>query len=245
MTTVLTLPGADSLGNMATVQAAFGGPQALLTQLGDTTQANVQGVVYNDWDPVFGYLDGANKAAAAIKTALTAGGNVVAVGHSYGAVSLVQLIRSDTTLLVGVDPTKVIFVLCGNSVRPNNGLCGQCGEYGGYGPTTTKWRVYDAARQFDKWADYPNNLLSADYWQAVGNCNAGDQTTGTGSVNGVPNNIHNSYQNVRLNDPNAAKATVGSVTFMLFETDPPPNPSGVTRTQLETAYNRVVTPAGW
>jgi hypothetical protein len=39
MTTVLTLPGAFSFGNMTTVQAAFGGPRALLTQLGDHSKA--------------------------------------------------------------------------------------------------------------------------------------------------------------------------------------------------------------
>lgn len=242
MTTVLTLPGADSLGDMATVQAAFGGPQALLAQLGIYSQANVVGVVYNDYDPVFGYIDAANKLNTALK-ARPVGEQIVVVGHSYGAVGICEWLRLYGTS-TKISPSQITFVLAANSIRPNNGLGTMLGLYGpGSGPVTTRFKVFDAARQFDYWADYPNVLTSTSYWQAVGNCSAGDEVTG--EVNGVPNNIHNSYQNVRLDDVNAAKAVVGTVTFLLCETDPPPSASGLTRTQIETAYNRVVSTGGW
>lgn len=238
MTTVLTLPGAFSYGDMATVQAALGGPQAVLEQLGDTSEANVVGVPYDDWDTIGGAQDGANRAAAAL-TAVPAGQRAVVIGHSYGAVAISQLLR--TPAKITIDPSLVTFVCCANSIRLNNGLSTMMGLYGpGGGPVSTRFRVYDLARQFDKWADQPNVYSSPDYWQASGNCNTGD--TATATVGGVPNNIHNSYQGVRLNDPAAAQATIGAVTFMLFETDPPPNASGVSRAQLETAYNRVVQP---
>jgi PE-PPE domain len=238
MTTVLTLPGAFSLGNMTTVQAAFGGPQALLTQLGDDSEANVVGVVYNDSDPIGGYVDGANKLNAKL-TALPASERIVVVGHSYGAVAICEWLRLYAASSQ-IDPALITFVNAANSIRLDNGLSMMMGMYGpGGGPVSTEFTVIDVARQFDKWADYPNNAASPDYWQAVNNCNYGDMVTGTN--NGVPNNIHNSYQDVQIGAP-CAQATIGTVTFMLFETKPPPNPSGVTRAQLETAYNRIVTP---
>lgn len=238
MTTVLTLPGAFSFGNMTTVQAAFGGPRALLKQLGDHSEANVVGVVYNDWDPFGGYVDGAKKLNAKLR-ALPARERIVVVGHSYGAVAICEWLRRHAARCQ-IDPALITFVNAANSIRLDNGLCTMMGLYcPGGGPVSRKFTVIDVARQFDKWADYANNAASPDYWQAVNNCNYGDIITGTN--NGVPNNIHNSYQHVQIG-ATCAQRTIGTVTFMLFETKPLPNPSGVTRAQLETAYNRIVDP---
>jgi hypothetical protein len=239
VTTVLTLPGADSLGNMATVQAAFGGPRALLTQLRlpDDTPPTVIGVTYRDYDSFNGYIDAANQLEAKLN-AVAPADTAVIVGHSYGAVGICQWLRSYATNSCR-NPDRTVFVLAGNSIRPRNGYCTMMGLYGpGSGPATVTYPTYDAAREFDKWADQPNNMASPAYWQAVGNCNAGDQTSG--SVNGVPNNIHNSYQNVRLNDPAAARVRVGAVTFSLHKTDPIPSAAGLTRAQIATAYQRIV-----
>lgn len=229
-----------SFGNTATVAAAFGGPQALLTQLGDTSTANVVPVAYNDWDTIGGAQDGANKIAAALN-ALPPTEPAVVVGHSYGAVANCQLLRN--TSVLQRDPSITTFVNAANSIRPNNGLSMMMGLYGpGPGPVSTVFRVFDAAREADKWADQPNVYTSPDYWQAWNNCNAGDNATA--EVNGVANNIHNSYQNVRLDDPNAAQVTIGKVTFMLFQTNPLPSTDGLTSAQIETAYNRIV-PTTW
>jgi len=237
VTTVFTLPGAFSYGNMTTVQGAFGGPQALLKQLGDNSTANVVPVPYNDWDTLGGYIDGAAKLNAKLN-ALPAGEQVVALGHSFGSVALAQWLR-EYGPTSEINPESITFVLAANSIRPTNGLSTILGLYEPAGPVSTKWKVADAARQYDKWADYPNNWSSPYYWPAYNNVNTGDNATG--SVNGVPNNIHNSYEYVNLTDPTAAQTTIGTVTFLLFETEPP-NLSGATRAEIETAYNRVVSP---
>jgi hypothetical protein len=238
MTTVLLVPGAASLGNTATVEAALGGSQAMLTQLGDSSLANLVPVPYKDYDSFNGYIDAANQIIAKLKL-IPAGERVVVKGHSYGAVGITQLLR--TPAAIPIDPSLITFVCIANSIRLNNGYCTMQGLYGpGGGPVSTKYRVYDVAREFDRWADYPNNMWSPNYWQAVGNVLAGDQTSGSGAVNGVPNNIHNSYQNVSLTDPAAARVNIGNVTFSLHKTDPMPSPSNLSRAQIENAYNRIV-----
>lgn len=234
MTTVLMLNGALSeSGNAAVIAADFGGPQALLTQLGDTSTAIVAPVAYNDWDLVNGYIDGANKLNTAINA--VPHGNIVVLGHSYGSVAICEWFRMYGATSE-VDPARITFVLAANSIRPNNGLCTMLGLYGGAGPVTDKFTTYDAARQFDKWADYPNVHTSPEYSAAVKNCSHGDM---------LKAGIHLHYENVSLTDPNAARITIGTVTFLLLETDPLPSPSGVTRAQIETAYNRIVPAPNW
>ena len=235
-----------SFGNTTTVEAAFGGPQSLLTQLGDESNANVVPVKYNDWDTFNGATDGAQKIDAALHAA-DPSQKIVLVGHSYGAVANCVWLRT-LGLTSTISPSRLTIVNAANSIRPGgagaqpSGLSSELWLYLPVGPVSTKWTVYDCAREFDKWADYPNVSSSQYYWQALGNVGAGDNTTGIGSVNGVPNNIHNSYQQVSLTDPNAAHTQVGSVKFMLFKTTPMPNASGCTWAQINSAYNRIVTP---
>jgi hypothetical protein len=239
--TVLIAPGAMSGGDTASVAAAFGGPDALLAQLGIPGPANVVPIKYNTLDTLGGYVDCANKLAAAIHAAPD--GPIVAVGHSYGAVGICQLIRSEAKLLAGVDPARVVFVCAANSIRLNTGYSTMMGLYGpGGGPVSSKWQVIDVAREFDKWADQPNNWASPSYWAAYNSVNAGDNVgTPTTILGGVPNNIHNNYSAIRLDGPHAER-TIGSVTFMLFETDPVPLQNGLPRAQLATAWNRIVAP---
>jgi pimeloyl-ACP methyl ester carboxylesterase len=234
LTTVLLVPGALSFGNTATLTAACGGgPTPLLRQLGDPATPHVVPVPYNDWDTFSGYLDGATKINQAMLDVL---GNdkIVVFCHSYGSVSACQWLRQYGPMSP-IDPARVTFVLLGNSVRPGasgatpNGLCAQWNLYGGVGPdVTTRYRVYDCARQWDKWADYPNVYSSPDIWAAANNVNYGD---------GWPTNIHVSYQNINLTTPDA-QVTQGNVTFMFFKTAAIPLP-GVTLTQIEGAYNRI------
>lgn len=244
MTTVLLVPGAFSFGNTDSVRAAFGGPQSLLTQLGDNSNANVVPVQYNDWDTINGATNGAQKIDAAMH-AVDPAQKIVVVGHSYGAVSNCVWLRT-LGLTSTLDPSRITFVNAANSIRPGgagaqpSGLSSELWLYLPVGPVSTKWKVYDCAREFDKWADYPNVSTSAYYWQALGNVGAGDNASTT--VAGVPNNIHNSYQNVSLTDPAAVSHVVGNVTFMLFKTTPLPNAGGATWAQINTAYNRICTP---
>jgi hypothetical protein len=230
MTTVLCVPGAFSFGNIATLESGLGGPQELLTQLGDNSVAAIVPVKYNDWDAIGGATNGASKIDAALHQ-VSADENIVLYGHSYGAVSNCVWLRNQG-LTSTIDPARLTIVNIANSIRPNNGLAAMLGMYLPVGPVSTKYRVIDVIREFDKWDDYPNVTSSPHYWQALNNCNYGDM---------APGNIHISYQGIRLTNPHV-ETTIGTVTFMLFETNPIPNPSGVTRAQLETAYNRIVTP---
>lgn len=234
VTTVLLVPGSMSFGNTATLTAACGGgPAALLTQLGDSSTPFVVDVPYNDWDVIGGYLDGATKINQAMLDANPTD-KIVVFCHSYGAVSACQWLRQYGPTST-ISPSRVTFVLIGNSVRPGasgatpNGLCAQWNMYGGVGPSlTTAYRVYDCARQWDKWADYPNVYTSPDVWAAANNVNYGDNW---------PTNIHVSYQNINLTTPDA-QITQGNITFMFFKTATIPLP-GVTLSQIEGAYNRI------
>lgn len=245
MTTVLCIPGAASFSqynlqaSLGTLMTALGGPQALLTQLGDNSTATIVGVPYNDWDTFNGSTDGASKLLAAIQK-LPTNEQIVVYGHSYGAVSICQLLRKQDSVLTGMDPARIKFVLIGNSIRPNNGLSTMLGLYGGSGPTTSsRFRVYDIAAEWDKWADYPNvTTNNAAYNAAVNNVNYGDM---------LPNGIHvKGYDAIRMSNPHA-ELTIGQVTFMLFQ-HPGAIPTPVTwysstnRTQLALAYKRIVTP---
>jgi hypothetical protein len=230
MTTVLLVPGAFSFGNTSSVEPSFGGPQSLLTQLGDGTQAAVVPVMYNDWDVINGSTDGAAKIDAALHEA-DPSQNIVLLGHSYGAVSSCVWLRT-YGLTSTISPSRLTIVHIGNSIRPNNGLAAICSLYLPVGPVTTKYTVYDCVREWDKWADWPNASSSAYYWQAINNVNTGDM---------YPDSIHNTYGGVRLTDPHVS-ITIGTVTFMLFQTDPLPYSGGATFAQIETAYNRLVMP---
>jgi pimeloyl-ACP methyl ester carboxylesterase len=237
MTTVLCIPGAFSFGNIVTCTEAFGGPQQLLAQLGEPTTATnleVVAVRYNDWDAIGGYLDGANKLNAALLDVVGTG-NIVVVGHSFGAVSVCQWLRQYGTTSA-ISTSRVKFVLIGNSCRPQNGLCGLFNMYGGPGPdVTTSYTVIDCARQWDKWADYPNLFTNADEWIATANVFAGDS---------APYNIHVSYQDIDASNPGAS-VTMGNVTFQLFETTPIPLGPSYSRSQIEPAYNRIVGYVPW
>jgi hypothetical protein len=229
-----------SFGNIGTLMAACGGgPQHVLTQLGDNSTAKITPVPYNDWNGFNGYLDGASKIDTAIKDANTTD-KILVFAHSFGAVAVCQWLRQYGPTCT-VDPSRLQFVLIGNSVRPGasgaipNGLCAQFGEYGGPGPDiSTAYRVTDAVRQWDKWADYPNVYSNAASWTAANVVNYGDS---------YPSNIHVNYNNINLSTPDAT-ATFGNVTFQLFQTTTVPM-SGVTRNQVEPAYNRIVGPVAF
>jgi hypothetical protein len=98
--------------------------------------------------------------------------------------------------------------------------------------TTDKILVF--AHSFGAWADYPNVYSNAASWTAANVVNYGDS---------YPSNIHVNYNNINLSTPDAT-ATFGNVTFQLFQTTTVPM-SGVTRNQVEPAYNRIVGPVAF
>jgi pimeloyl-ACP methyl ester carboxylesterase len=229
----------NAQASIGTLLTALGGPQSLLTQLGDNSTATIIPVPYNDTDTFNGSMDGAAQLLTAIQK-LPSNEKIVVFGHSYGSVSACQLLRQQDKVLTGIDPARLQFVLIGNSIRPNTGLSTMLGLYGGSGPTTaSRFRVRDIVAEFDKWADYPNvSKDNAAYNAAINNCNYGDM---------APNTIHvKGYDAIRLSNPHA-EMTIGQVTFMLFKhPDPIPTPvswySSTNRAQLAKAYNRNVKP---
>jgi hypothetical protein len=244
MTTVLCIPGAasgtqtDAAKSLGTINQALGGPQALLQQLGDDSQARVVPIAYNDWDPTWG----ANSGAGALQDALTLllpDEPAVIFGHSYGAVSAYVWQRTYGPTS-HIDPARLQFVLCGNSIRPKTGAMG--GTYGAQTPPA-KWRNIDIALEFDKWSDAPNNYASPYWWQASNTCNTGDNVGTPNTINGSPNNLHNyGYSRVRLDAPHA-ETTIGTTRYLLYPTDPmPAGGNGATRAQIASAYQRIVAP---
>lgn len=122
---------------------------------------------------------------------------LVVAGHSRGAQIIYKLIREKMTdLNNNVDPETILFISSGNPERKYGGrsVINYAGAtpvypgtqpYGnGYGlPDTASptgdFRLLDIARQYDEWADYPNDF---------GNTTAMDNLDTAG-------NIHSEYEN--------------------------------------------------
>ena len=189
MTTVLTMAG------------AFGAPVALLRMLrGEVTSGNtVVGVNYANWtlDPESGSADGAKTLNAAI---LATKGEVVAFGHSLGAVSMSRWLRDYAPTSDPDLPSRLSFILAGNSRRRHTGFLTALGWVPSATiPFDTPFRVIDVARKGDGWAVWPSNILDLG---AVMRALWGQA------------NIHPYYQDVSLSDPANATFTEGNVTFV-------------------------------
>jgi len=236
--TVILIAGADSFGTEGSLKNGLGGPQSALQQLGFTVdEANAAAVVvctYNDWDAFSGYLNGASNLDLEIKRFIK-NGPVVVLAHSFGSVAAVYW-NQHYAVKSGIDPSQLQFVLLGNSVRPNNGLCAQWQMY--TQPLASSiFPIIDGAREYDKWADSPNLLWSSGYLAAMFNAAQGDQFS-------YPT-IHVTYDHVRLDDPTAAKIVLGNITYLLWKTnDPIPDPQ-YGRSLIATAYNRIVPAPAW
>lgn len=150
--------------------------------------------------------DGADKAYAAAKKTK---GQCILTGHSQGSQALEILLRDPG---MDLDPDKVVFVLGGNPERKYGGITriegsGWPAVYGGNGfPDATPYRVWDVARQYEFWTDYPSDLKNKD---AVENARDGF-------------GLHLDYSGVRLGDPQNVEWKEGNVTYVLQPTFPMP-----------------------
>lgn len=189
MTTVLTLAG------------AFGSPSNLLTMLrGDVTRGNkVVPVNYANWSlrPESGSVDGAKMLNAAI---LANPGELVAFGHSLGALSIARWLNDYGPTSSPDLRSRVTFICAGNSRRRGTGFLTALGWAPKSSiPVDTPFKGIDVARRGDGWAFWPSNI-----WDINAIMKALD---GQGK-------IHPHYENVSLNDPANEVVTEGNVTFV-------------------------------
>lgn len=163
-------------------------------------------------------------------------GQKVFVGHSMGARVLARYIRSEPD----IDPAENVFVLTGNPERKYGGVArtgGAFSDYGGPGiPDDTPFTVYDIARQYAVFEDWPDIT--------------GNQKAVSNAIAGTP--LHSDYSNVFLGDPRNVTFKEGNRFYVLRPTFPMPsvikwNRSAVTeaavdrkdRPDVEKAYTRV------
>lgn len=224
MTTVFTLAG------------AFGTPSQIPAMLGgEVTNGNtVTPIFYPNWTIFEAQVDqGAEMLNNAVTTTT---GPMIAMGHSLGAVVCCNWLRNYGPSST-VSPADLSFVLMGNSVRPNGGFCFDLNYYpNSPAPANTPYTVTDIARQYDGWADWPQNsgVLIADWnaWSGM-------------------NNVHPDYRGVRLTDPKNVSYVAGNITYIWSPTWPAPilgtSQVGTAvfdqdiRPQIEAAYSRPVT----
>lgn len=140
-------------------------------------------------------------------------GRKIVAGHSQGAqVADDWLRRYGPTS--DVDPTTVMFVMTGDLESKYNGCANVPGSgcvaaYGGNGfPDDTRYTVKVIARQYDYYADCPNDLSNQT---AVRNRSAAQTVGGKGELKSV----HTNYSNIGLNDPGNKTFQEGNATYIL------------------------------
>lgn len=181
------------------------------------------------------------------------GQKILVVTHSEGSQVVMKWLREKGPTS-DIDPTEVTFICTGNPERKYNGFP-DGGDYpGGPGGTGlpaggTPYRVIDIARQYDFWADHPND---------TGNTTAMRNVDPKGSGLGSGNPVHLNYSMVSAN-PNDARnfaITEDTVTYVWHPTYPAPllddddffdtaqslvPRDDVVREAIEAAYTRPVT----
>lgn len=151
------------------------------------------------------------EAGAAMVAELAAKpGKKIFFGHSMGARALAMYLRTNPS----VDPAENVFVFTGNPERKYGGR--KPTDYGGPGvPDDTPFRVFDVARQYEFWADYPDKPSKA---AAAKNCLDGEIAGLFGGKS-----LHMDYSNVRIGDPSNAVFVEGNRTYILAPTFPAPS----------------------
>lgn len=189
-----------------TLAGAFGGLTTVSPMLKGTVAAGntVVPIPYNNWG--FGTSAQLQQGASLLDTQLTSvAGQKIVFAHSLGSVCA-------SYWLAQYGPTSTVshstlFILLGNSNRPYGGLCKAESWFTGADiPTSTPYTVYDYARQYDGWADWPSSTGSG----AIAWYNA---LSGQG-------NIHPYYNNVTLNDASNVTYSVGNIHYMWGQTYP-------------------------
>lgn len=158
-------------------------------------------VPYPNFSPVSGLEAGVELLDKMIRA--TPGRKVV-FGHSMGArVGCWWLNRCGPGS--EIDPAELEFVLIGNSERKYGGVL-----YPWWAapiPADTTFRVLDVARQYDGWADWPDDLGNGE---AVWNALVGQNT------------VHPYYEQVNIFDSANAVHAEGNVRYMWVPTRPLP-----------------------
>lgn len=140
-------------------------------------------------------------------------GPKVVLGHSEGA-----QVEDDWLRRYGpgsdIDPTTVTFVLTGDPETKYNGCTnirnsGCTAAYGGKGfPADTRYTVKVVIRQYDFWADCPDDLSNS---VARFNRLASNFAGGAGEWKGP----HGDYNKMSLNDPGNKTYVEGNATYIL------------------------------
>lgn len=182
-----------------------------------------------------------------------AGTRILVVGHSMGGQVIYKWLRQEAETS-DISPYEVTFICTGNLERKYNGLPAG-GDYpgppDGSGLPDGAWgyKVIDIARQYDFWADHPNDTDNA---VAMRNIDPTDSGLGWGSP------VHVDYSKVSPNpdDPRNFSITEDTVTYVWSPTYPVPliddedffdttttlEPrDDVLRAEVEAAYTRPVT----
>lgn len=190
-----------------------------------------------------------NNAVASLATATEAAekahdvasrakGPTVLFGVSHGARALCLLLRDEPDF----DPEKVAVVMMGNPERKYGGL--KPSDFGGVGiPDDTPFRVYDVARQYDYWADYPNGTNKTTALRNVREGQLQDVL--------FRNGPHSDYSMVYIGDPANVVWKEDNRTYILAPTLPMPMCRRVwwdlkrecledakVRAEVEKGYNR-------
>jgi len=142
------------------------------------------------------------------------GQQILVCGHSMGAQVIAKWLREDGPTS-DILPTEVTFILTGNLERKYNGFP-DGGDYGAGGtPDATPYKVIDIARQYDFWADHPDDT---DNTVAMRNVDP------SGGGFGIGNPVHTGYSQVSANPDDARNFTTteGNITYVWSPTYPAP-----------------------
>jgi hypothetical protein len=146
------------------------------------------------------YVSNQQGVTAITETPLMPGDTVL--GFSLGSVVISTYLANNTP------PPGVNFILLGNTSNPN-GLFAATGLlplFGGI-PANTPDPVTSISRQYDGWADFPNNMMAPGYLLAVMNAIEGEFTA------------HIDYTEASLlNNPANVTWTQGNITYELVPT---------------------------
>lgn len=174
---MLTLPG--TFGSQSTMPSELEGAV--------TDGQTVAPVNYEDWNilPTPGGLAGVVSGTALLnQELLSTPGPKVIFGDSLGAVVMNYWLGAYGPTST-VPPSQVTFVEIGDSTRRYGGdltantTLGYLVDGGLSAPTNSPYQVIDIARQYDGWADYPNNPASPYYLLAVIDADIGGNTLHT------------------------------------------------------------------
>lgn len=144
---------------------------------------------------------------AALNAALrTTPGPVVVFGGSEGAQVASDWVAKYADTVAAPTPSKVSFVLIGNPSAPTPVGRQTGGPLYPNIPANNPYQITDVARQYDGWADWPNNSGSAGYQKAALNALIGMAT------------IHDDYFSVDLNSAGNARRKQGNATYIIVPT---------------------------